>query len=97
MRKKRRKTMADKFLGLDWEVKIAKPLIVDPVVYQFADPQIPEACGGNPTMAYRCGNPAAKPHLCPFKVEMEDDPEKKALTPKCNCCETCEGECREAI
>lgn len=60
-------------------------------------PSTVETCEGDPADEPLCGNPGAKPHLCPFKVEMEDDPEKKALTGMCNCCDTCERECREAI
>lgn len=33
-----------------------------------------------------------KPHLCPYKIEMNDD--SKTL---CQCCERCERECRDDI
>lgn len=54
-------------------------------------------CNSKEFAANPCQNVPNVSHLCPFKVEMEDDPEKKALTGMCNCCDTCERECREAI
>lgn len=41
-----------------------------------------------PKLMCKCGsNPAAEPHACPFKLELNDD---HSL---CACCEECTQEC----
>ena len=41
----------------------------------------------------KCGkNPAAKPHTCPIREEIQDDYETL-----CTCCPSCESECNYNI
>jgi hypothetical protein len=44
-----------------------------------------------PRLVCKCGNPAAAPHPCPYRVDVDDS------TTLCTCCPACSGECMAEI